>query len=231
MLGVTVRSIRRTTSALAVAVVALTTGLLAAPSASASTHHATAPSHHQEALGTRSLAAVLAQDGASFDHNWHDFDIVDAAVTAVLKAKPSSPVSVLADGTVPLTAFLPTDRAFRVLVKDLTGHWYRTEKQVFDSVASLGIDTVEAVLLYHVVPGATITSRQALRSDGAVLQTALPKATITVDVVCRRFKIVSLIDADPNDANPFLVRSALDINKGNRQIAHGISLVLRPADL
>jgi len=42
---------------------------------------------------------------------------------------------------------------------------------------------------------------------------------------------VSLVDADPNDANPFLVRSKLDINKGNRQIAHGISLVLRPADL
>jgi len=78
MLGVTGRSIRRITSALAVAVVALTTGLLAAPSASASTHHATAPSHHQEALGARSLAAVLARDGASFDHNWHDFDIVDA---------------------------------------------------------------------------------------------------------------------------------------------------------
>jgi len=25
----------------------------------------------------------------------------------------------------PLTAFLPTDRAFRVLVKDLTGHWVK----------------------------------------------------------------------------------------------------------
>jgi len=218
-----VRSIRRTTTALAVAVVALASGALAAPSASASTHHQT--------LGTRSLATVLAQDGSSFDHNWHDFDIVDAAVTAVLKAKPSSPVAVLADGTVPLTAFLPTDRAFRVLVKDLTGTWYHSESQVFAATASLGIDTVEAVLLYHVVPGATITSRQAVRSDGAVLKTALPGGTITVDVQCRRFKIVSLVDADPNDANPFLVRSKLDINKGNRQIAHGISLVLRPADL
>ncbi len=218
------RSIRRTTTALAVAVVALASGALAAPSASASTHH-------QQTLGTRSLATVLAKDGSSFDHNWRDFDIVDAAVTAVLKAKPSSPVAVLADGTVPLTAFLPTDRAFRVLVKDLTGKWYHSESKVFAATASLGIDTVEAVLLYHVVPGATITSRQAVRSDGAVLHTALTGGTITVDVKNRHYKIVRLIDADPNDANPYLVRSKLDINKGNRQIAHGISLVLRPADL
>lgn len=218
------RSIRRTTTALAVTVVALASGTLAAPSASASTEH-------QQTLGTRSLATVLALDGASFDHNWRDFDIVDAAVNAVLKAKPSSPVGVLADGTVPLTAFLPTDRAFRVLVKDLTGTWYSSESKVFAATASLGIDTVEAVLLYHVVPGATITSRQAVRSDDAVLKTALPNGTITVDVKSQRFKIVSPVDADPNDANPFLVRSKLDINKGNRQIAHGISLVLRPADL
>ena len=152
-------------------------------------------------------------------------------MTAVLKAKPHSPVSVLADGTVPLTAFLPDDRAFQRLVTDLTGVRYKSESQVFAAAATLGIDTIEAVLLYHVVPGATITSRQALRSNGAVLQTALPGGTITVKVQSRRFMIVSLIDADPNDANARLVRSKLDINKGNRQIAHGISLVLRPADL
>jgi len=153
-------------------------------------------------------------------------------VSAVLKAKPSSPVGLLGDGTVPLTAFLPTDRAFQMLVKDLTGTLYNSESEVFAATASLGIDTVEsALLLYHVVPGPTITSRQAVRSDGAVLKTTLPNGTITVDVMNKRYKIVSLIDADPHDANPFLVRSKLDINKGNRQIAHGISLVLRPADL
>ena len=215
------RSIRRTTTALAVAVVALASGALAAPSASASTHHQT--------LGTRSLATVLAQDGSSFDHNWRDFDIVDAAVTAVLKAKPSSPVAVLADGTVPLTAFLPTDRAFRVLVKDLTGKWYHSERQVFAATASLGIDTVEAVLLYHVVPGATITRKAALKADGAVLTTALAGATITVDVKCRWLPVVVLVDADPDDRNPRVQR--FDINRGNLQIAHGISQVLRPVNL
>ena len=169
---------------------------------------------------------MLAKDGSGFDRNWNDFDIVDNAVTAVLTAKPGSAVGVLADGKVALTAFLPTDRAFRNLASDLTGKHYTSESAVFADVASLGIDTVEAVLLYHVVPGATVTYRQALRSDGAALTTA-SGGTVTVDVVCRY--LVSLVDADPSDRNPYVVRA--NLNKGNAQIAHGISEVLRPLDL
>jgi uncharacterized surface protein with fasciclin (FAS1) repeats len=129
---------------------------------------------------------------------------------------------------VPLTAFLPNDRAFRRLAADLTGHWYRSESRVFNELASrLGVDTIESVLLYHVVPGATITYRQARRSDGATLNTALSGATIRVHVVrCAR---VRLVDADRNDANPTVVRR--NLNRGNVQIAHGINRVLRPVDL
>jgi len=50
-------------------------------------------------------------------------------------------------------------------------------------------------------------------------------------VISRYFGIVALVDNDRNDINPFLVPGELNINKGNRQIAHGISFVLRPADL
>lgn len=180
--------------------------------------------------GTRSLAAVLTADGNRFDRNPNDYDIVTEAVLAVLKAKPNSPVGVLADGDVALTAFLPTDQAFRSLVHDLTGRWYLRESKVFDAlVAAVGVDTVEAVLRYHVVPGVTITRKAALKSDGAVLDTALPGATITVDVKHRWLRKVVLVDADPNDRNP-VVRK-FDINRGNLQIAHGITAVLRPADL
>ena len=121
--------------------------------------------------GDRSLAAYLTADGNTFDRNARDYDIVTEAVLAVLAAKPASPVGVLADGSTPLTAFLPTDQAFRLLVKDLTGRWVKRESAVFAAVAGLGIDTVETVLLYHVVPGATITKAQARRSDGASLTT------------------------------------------------------------
>ncbi|WP_328320036.1 fasciclin domain-containing protein [Kribbella sp. NBC_00382] len=193
---------------------------------------ATPAEAHQPKLGSRSLAAVLASDGDTFDRNWNDYDILTQAVGAVLAAKPASPVSVLANGKVALTAFLPSDRAFQLLAADLTGHWYRSESQLFNALAGLlGIDTIEAVLLYHVIPGATITSRTALKSDGAHLTTALPGGKITVDVLSKRYRLIRLIDADHNDRDPLLNPRALDINKGNRQIAHGIFLVLRPLDI
>ena len=188
-------------------------------------------SAHQKSSdpGTRSLAAVLTADGNRFDRNWNDYDIVTEAVLAVLAAKPSSPVGVLTDGKVALTAFLPTDRAFRNPVGDLTGKWYRNESTVFTKlVEAVGVDTVETVLLYHVVPGATITRKAALKADGAVLTTA-QGGTITVDVKCRWLPVVVLVDADPDDRNPWVQR--FDINRGNLQIAHGISQVLRPVNL
>ncbi|GAB2604638.1 fasciclin domain-containing protein [Kribbella endophytica] len=183
-------------------------------------------------LGTRSLAAVLASDGDTFDRNWKDYDVLTQAVGAVLAAKPNSPVKVLADGNTALTAFLPSDRAFQLLAKDLTGKWYRSESQLFAGLAGLlGVDTIEAVLLYHVVPGATIDSRTALKSDGAKLTTALPGGTLKVDVLSKRYRLIRLIDADRNDSDPLVNPWALDINKGNKQIAHGIWLVLRPLDI
>lgn len=212
--------LRRTTAALAVA---LTSALVVPAAASASTSGSS---------GTTSLAAVLTADGNQFDRNWYDYDIVTEAVLAVIAADTDgdSPVRLLTDGSTALTAFIPNDRAFQVLVKDLTGEWVRSEADVFAAVAGLGIDTVEDVLLYHVVPGATITSRDAVRSDGAQLTTALGP-TIGVKVVGRWLPLIVLRDQDPDDVDPVVNPFALDINRGNAQIAHGITFVLRPADL
>lgn len=201
-------------------------GLLLAPSAVA------APTSDSKTspTGTRSLAAVLTADGNQFDGNWSDYDIVTEAVLAVLANKPSSPVGLLTDGTVPLTAFIPNDRAFQLLVADLSGSWLRSEKAVFDAVAGLGIDTVETVLLYHVIPGATLTSKQAAAANGATLTTA-QGGTIGVRVYSKRLPLIQLRDKDRNDVDPFLNPWGLNINKGNKQIAHGITFVLRPVDL
>ncbi len=128
-----------------------------------------------------------------------------------------------------LTAFLPRDAAFKQLVKELTGSYPKSERAAFTTVAGLGIDTVETVLLYHVVPGATINRKAALTADGAKLTTA-QGGKITVDVYRRHgTKRIKLKDADRNDRDPRVVR--FDINKGNTQIAHGIDRVLRPVDL
>ena len=168
-------------------------------------------------------------DGDTFDNNSgdFDFDIVTEAAKAVLAAKPSSAVKVLTDGTKPVTAFIPTDKAFRTLAWNLSGNWITSEQGVFNAVAGLGIPAVEKVLLYHVVPKATIDAATALKSNGAQLNTA---AGLTLGVQTRPAQgIVQLVDKDTNYFNPVVI--APDINKGDKQIAHGISLVLRPMDL
>ena len=212
-------SLTRLTSAVAAGVLGAVT-LVATPPAGA----AAAPRHE------RSLATVLAADGNRLDRNWQDFDILDKAVHRVLASNPASPVGVLADGSVRLTAFLPTDLAFRRLVTDLTGKRRHTELGVLRAVNRLvDVDTLESVLLYHVVPGATITYRRAQHADGARLSTALKGGFLRVQVTKKRQ--VLLRDADTNDRNPLVLRSLRNINHGNRQIAHGINLVLRPVDL
>ena len=177
--------------------------------------------------GTNSLAAVLTAK-SSFDSDQNNYDIVTAAVLAVLKAKPDSAVKVLADGTVALTAFIPNDGAFQKLVSKLTNKAPVSEQATFDAVAGLGIDTVEQVLLYHVIPGATIASADALKSDGATLTTASSGKSISVAVAGTT---ITLKDKDAIAADPVVILSQVDINKGNKQIAHGIDSVLLPVQL
>jgi uncharacterized surface protein with fasciclin (FAS1) repeats len=188
----------------------------------------------QAAPGETSLAEVLTSDGDRFDHFGRDFDVVTEAVLAVIDAKPDSSVALLADGSVALTAFIPNDASFRRLARDVAGpaETRRTEEEVFNTlVAGLGVDAIEQVLLYHVVPGATIDSATAVKSDGASLNTALEGAAIKVHVVAPGFPLIQLADLDPDSADPIVNPRRLDINNGNMQIAHGIFQVLRPIDL
>jgi len=196
------------------AVVLAATGAVAtAPGAQASAPH--------ERARTTSLADVLAADGHGFDKNSRDFDIL-----TVLKAKPNSPVGLLAKKNVRLTAFLPTDNAFRDLAKRLTGKDPRTERATFAVLAkAAGVDVIETVLLYHVVPGKTLGAAKVIKADGKKLTTA-QGGTITVQV--KGHKVI-LVDADPDLANPRVI--VTDINKGNPQIGHAINRVLLPIDL
>lgn len=178
------------------------------------------------AMSSTSLVSVLTGGPMGFDSDGSDYDILTAAVQAVLTAKPGSPVAVLADGSVPLTAFLPNDRAFSNLVTALTGSRPATEEATFAAVAGLGIDTVEQILEYHVVPGATIGSGAAIKANGATLKTALPGKVITVRVTKK--PSIILVDYNPALLDPRVVLGKVDINKGSAQVAHGINAVLLP---
>lgn len=210
-------TIRRITALVAVSACVLGA---AAPAAQAS-----------EELGTNPLAAVLTADGDTFDSNGADFDIVTEAALAVIATKPDTAVKVLTDGTVPVTAFIPNDNAFRHLLFDMTGSWKTKEADVFSGlVEAAGVDAIESVLLYHVVPGATVDYATARKANEVALDTALAGAKITVSPRLGGY-YVKLRDLDRNDVDPTVNSRLADLNKGNKQIAHAITAVLRPADL
>ena len=198
------------------AAVLSSTFFLAAPAAQA--NEDAAP------LGNNALTNVLNVSEFSFDSNKADFDILTSLVLDVLGAKPNSAVGALADGNVALTAFIPTDAAFQKLVTALTGKKLARERKIYKAVRALGMDTVEKVLLYHVVVGAPILSEAAVAANGADLTTAEGS---TIRVVFNGTTL-KLRDKDTKRANPNVILASVDINAGNNQVAHPIDGVLLP---
>lgn len=189
-----------------------------------------APANAQRAAGTDSLAALLAADGQKLDKNWKDFDIIEAAVLTVAGAKPETPLLALTDGKKRLTAFAPTDAAFRKLVEDLTGTAPKSEKATVDAIlATYDVDTIESVLLYHVVAGKTLNSTKVVAAAKKKQKITMANGA-TIRVKLMKGKVV-LVDKDKNDRDARAIPKLLDLNKGNRQIGHGIDRVLRPLDL
>jgi hypothetical protein len=223
--------IRRTIVSLlggAVLVTALAAPVAAAPAATAS-RSASAPAAPAPA---GSVLALLEKDGTAFDRDWYDYDILEAAARTVLGAKPGSRVGALTVPDANITVFAPNDRAFQVLVASLTGTWQSTEEGVVSSlVSALGVnavDTIEQVLLYHVI-GGKVDFATARSLSGTPVPTVLGP-TITPRFVPWLNTLV-LRDQDPNAADPWVVNSKRDIPVGANSIVHGIALVLRPADL
>lgn len=181
-----------------------------------------------QAAGNKPLSSIL--DTGGFDSKGKDYDVVSQAVLAVLEDDPASPVSLLTDGKKRATAFLPTDAAFKRLASALAGEQIRSEQKAFEAVAGLGLDVVEEVLLLHVVPGATITAKKAVKADGAKLTTAQGEK-LMVDVRKKHSKApkVYIVDLSKTSSNARVFQ--VDINKGNKQIAHGINNVLLPKAL
>ncbi len=167
---------------------------------------------------------MLLADGNQFDLNPFDYDIVTEAVLLFPDL-----VAAASDPDAELTVFLPNDWAFRRLVADLTGTWPLRERAVFDAVAGLGVDTVSTVLRSHIIAGPPISFETAKQADGAVL-TTLQGGTIEVDVSGRWWKVVRLVDQDPDARDARVVHPEVGGAAANG-FAHGIDRVLRPLDL
>jgi hypothetical protein len=170
------------------------------------------------AADPETVVDVLAADGQAFDSKWSDYDIVERAALAVLAAKPSSAVGALADpsATLTVTGNRPATeaRTFNQLVKAVTGLVGPQNT----------IDTIEAILLYHVLP-ANVPSSVALGLDGTRVTTASGVSfRVIVDTSVR------LADQDRNAPNAQLLLGRLDIGAGN-SVIHTVNRVLRPINL
>lgn len=163
-----------------------------------------------------------------------DFNVIGNVVLALVQAGKLSGADVDALKTAQLTAFLPTDRAFRQLVADLSAKrlWQVREDEVIPFlVSALPLDTIAAVVKYHIFPSGKVDYRTALSLDTnrglgtAVYITMYNGGTLGVD---RRWYFLQLVDSGTalGIANrPWVVRA--DIDAGNA-IVHGISAVLLP---
>ena len=175
-------------------------------------------------LSTMPLTEVLNLSRAGFDDDLGDYDIFTYLFMDVWGAKPLSAVGVISDGYMPLTAFIPTDRAFRKLTTAITGKVLKNESVIANTVMSLGVKAVEQVLLYHVVLGAPIESPAALQANGAVLTSANDQ-TFKVNV---SGTVITLVDKDKTRKNAVVLLGKVDINSGHTQVAHGINQVMLP---
>jgi uncharacterized surface protein with fasciclin (FAS1) repeats len=220
--------IRKTIIAIAAA------AAVAAPVALVAPAQATAPSP-KPTIADVLLSDKAGDDANGFDRNWYDFDIVTQAVLNF-----PALVSAAQDPNATLTVFAPNDRAFQVLVKELTGKWQPTEGKTYEALVNWAVETagslegglelINTVLTYHIV-GSKISASDALKSDGETL-TTLQGGTFEVDVVSKRFQFIVLKDQDPNDLNPWIVRSKFNVGgELSNGYIHGIGLVLRPVPL
>ncbi len=203
---------------------AISSALLMATPAARAEDQATPVAVSETPLGINALTNVLGVSDFKFDTNLNDFDVLTYLALDVMGTRPNSAVWALADGNVQLTAFIPTDRAFKKLVKALTGQSLTRERKIYEAVRSLGFDTVEKVLLYHVVVGAPILSEAAVAANGAELKTA-EGSTLRVAFDGTTLK---LRDKDTKRVNPSVILAQVDINEGNNQVAHPIDGVLLP---
>lgn len=165
-----------------------------------------------------------ANDPNLFDRNWRDYDIVTEAVLLFPDL-----VAAASNAGASLTVVAPNDQAFRILAQNVTKKSFRNEADVFAAIASLGTETVKAVLTYHIV-GAKLGPAAVLSSDNVQVPT-LGGGTFTVDVISKRAVFVQFVDGDPNARNAYLNK----VNVGGGELAngyiHGVDRVLRPIDL
>ena len=140
--------------------------------------------------------------------------------------KPNSELRILFHGRQRVTAFMETDGAFRRSAEQIIGRRFASERRLARAMwrAAGGAGVVERHLAYGLIPGATLTYRQA-RMAAPTQLTTLEGGLLKIRY--RNGRLL-LVDYNPDSPNAHVIRALSNINAGNRQIAHGISLLPSP---
>ena len=177
----------------------------------------TGPPSSTVAPAPTTIAGLLAPFATGFDRDNNDFNV---AAHLVLQY-PQLVKAAASPGT--LTVFLPTDYAFRRLVREVTGKVVVNETKLLDAVTRLPGLRFEDLIRYHVVKGARITYAIARTSDGAFLTTAVgAKVRVSAPKGSNR---VTIVDLAPKRRDPRVVRSDWQATNG---VIHVIDAVLLP---
>ena len=198
------------------------------------------------ALMVGALAIPATASHRSYEGNFVDFiaeqaekphgqfNIIGQVVLALAGAGVLTEDDVAALGTAELTAFLPTDYAFRRLAADVSGEpaWKVKEADVIGILTgALDLDTIGVVVKYHIYAGGKVGYWKALRLDDNkrngtdVYITMYSGGELGID---RRGWLLQLDDAGTaglGTNNPWVVWP--NIKAGNAKV-HGISEVLLP---
>lgn len=174
--------------------------------------------------GINAISTVIGVQDFAFDSDLSNFDIFTFLTLDVLGKRPNSRLWRMADGTVPMTAFIPTDRAFKKLVKALTGVNYSSERKIYNVARTLGTDKLNQILLYHFVFGDPLLAEDVLAANNTFLTT--PRK-VTIRVVYDGTEL-KLRDKDRDRINPRVILSRVNLNAENNQVIHPINGVLIP---
>lgn len=163
-----------------------------------------------------------------------NFNIIGQVVLALADAGVLTSDDVSALASAEITAFLPTDFAFRRLAADVADKrvWRVRESEVIGILTgALDLNTIGAVVKYHIFAGGQVDYRTALRLDDNrrngtdAIITMYSGGELGID---RRGRWLQLDDAGTaglGSNNPYVI--ARNIEAGNA-LVHGISEVLLP---
>jgi hypothetical protein len=162
------------------------------------------------------------------------FNIIGQVVLALADAGVLTSDDVNALASAEITAFLPTDFALRRLAADIADKrvWRVRESQVIGILTgALDLNTIGAVVKYHIYAGGQVDYRSALKLDSNrrngtdTFITMYSGGELGIDRRAWKLQLDDAGIAGLGSNNPYVIRP--NIEAGNA-LVHGISEVLLP---